>query len=850
MAFPNTIERVLSFCPTLFLKTPNSITLQKYFGMRLSLLSIIILFLFTNCSPNPNQENSILSLIPVNAAIVIKINDFEAIKDGLYSNEIMDELESSKAYSKISKKIHPISFLTGQNKGVLVFTALDSANFDFTYISKDSLSFKNWESSSNKTIESIDQGNSTFTKYQIEDEIFYSASLENHSILSSSLSLLQNLPDGNQDSNTNTSLNKFYAVSNSEKAINLWVDLEKVSPILNHLFSTNKKLPIFGKTVSFDFTLNDTELLLNGVIQIDTTQKSILNLFRNTNPSLNKIFSLVPSDADYATSYTLENFNKFITNKDSNNLTVSNVDSLLNTVEEIGLAVIENDSIAFLRTYGTAALLDFMDLEKIGATEFAEYEIWELKSDSGILEPIAALIGSKPYTYTCIVENNFLFAKNEELLKKVLSNYKIGAVYSNTDLFKNANAELPSSSTLLTLSNLQGTTKLLKANGASELSGTMPRSGLKDYLFGQQVIADNGFFHLNFLVKKITEEVEKNTITSSFDVKFNADLAIPPQFVTNHNNRRKEIIVQDQDNIVYLISASGKILWKKQLDATIQGKIHQVDIYKNGKLQLAFTTNNQFLILDRNGKEVAPFTMKFEGGNLNPLAVFDYDGKKEYRFLVTQGKKVFMYNNKGNIVKGFKYDNAEGFILNAPQHFRVDKKDYIVFKLEDGQLRILNRVGDTRIPVKNRFSFSTSGVKLYQNKFTFTSNEGILYQIDTKGNLTQNNLNLTKDHGMDATSRTLAIINDNILSIRDKKVELELGVYSSPVIFYINDKIFVTVTDIQNQKIYLFDSQAKAIPNFPVYGNSIIDMGDMENDQKLEIVTKDQENSIKVYSIN
>lgn len=850
MAFPNTTVRVLSFCPTLFLNTPNSITLQKYFGMRLSLFSIFILFLFITCSPNPNQENSILSLIPGNASIVIKINDFEAIKDGLSSNEIIGELESSEVYSKISNKMHPVSFLTDQKKGLLVFTALDSTNFDFTYISTDSLSFKNWEGSSNKTIESIDEGNSSLTKYQIEDEIFYSASLENHSILSSSLSLLQNLNDGNQDLDVNTSLNKFYTVSNPEKAINLWIDLEKASPILSDLFPTNKKWQIFGESVSIDFTLNDTELLLNGVIQIDTTQKSILNLFKNTSPTLNKIYSLVPSDADYATSYTLENFNKLITNKNSNNLNVSNVDSLLNTVEEIGLAVIENDSLALLRTYGTAALLDFMELEKIGTTEFAEYEIWELKKDSRILEPIATLIGSKPYTYTCIVENTFLFAKNKELLQKVLRNYKSGDVYSKTELFKNANAELPSSSTLLTLSNLQGTTKLLKAHGANELSETMARSALTDYLFGQQVIADNGFFHLNFLVKKITKEVEKNTITSSFDVKFNADLAIPPQFVTNHNNRRKEIIVQDQDNIVYLISASGKILWKKQLDATIQGKIQQVDIYKNGKLQLAFTTNNEFLILDRNGKEVAPFTMKFEGGNLNPLAVFDYDGKKDYRFLVTQGKKVFMYNNKGNIVKGFKYNTAEGSILDAPQHFRIDKKDYIVFKLENGQLRILNRVGATRIPVKNTFSFTTNGLKLYQNKFTFTSKEGILYQIDTKGNLTQNNLNLTKDHGMDATSRTLAIINDNILSIRDKKVELELGVYSSPVIFYINDKIYVSVTDIQNQKIYLFDSQAKAIPNFPVYGNSIIDMGDMENDQKLEIVTKDQENSIKVYSIN
>ena len=93
-------------------------------------------------------------------------------------------------------------------------------------------------------------------------------------------------------------------------------------------------------------------------------------------------------------------------------------------------------------------------------------------------------------------------------------------------------------------------------------------------------------------------------------------------------------------------------------------------------------------------------------------------------------------------------------------------------------------------------------------------------------------------------------MNDNILSIKGKKVELELGVYTKPKIFYIYDKIYVSVTDIQNQKIYLFDSQAEPIPNFPVFGSSLIDLIDMENDKKLELVAKDQENSLIVYKMN
>ena len=93
-------------------------------------------------------------------------------------------------------------------------------------------------------------------------------------------------------------------------------------------------------------------------------------------------------------------------------------------------------------------------------------------------------------------------------------------------------------------------------------------------------------------------------------------------------------------------------------------------------------------------------------------------------------------------------------------------------------------------------------------------------------------------------------MDDNVLSIKGKKVELELGVYSKPEIFYIYDKIYVGVTDIQNRQIYLFDSQAEPIPNFPVFGSSMIDLTDMDNDKQLELVAKDQDNSLIVYKIN
>ena len=816
--------------------------------MRLTLLYATILILFTNCTSKKDSENSILDLIPHNASLVIKVNDFETLKEEFSNNDLLKKIENLQPLSKINSKLKPLNYLTNQKKGVLAFIAADSINLDFTYITNDSLKFTNWDDLANKSIETLNYNTITITKYEIENSLFFSTYFKSHTILSSSQTILKNVIDSN-DKELNPSLLNFYAVSNTDKTLNIWLDIDKGTYLLNQLFTSDQKISDFAGWLSLDLTLNDSEIILNGVAKPGAEKQQFISLFENTKPIPNTTATLSPSDANYYKSYGLNDFKTFSANKKINNFKTSSLDSLLNTVEEIGLAEIEDEKILLLKTYGTATLLDYLNEDKVNTDEFGGNEIWELNSKNEIFETIEPLIGVSKYNFLSLIENTLVFSKTKNTLEQLLTKYKTGDTFDKTNLFRNAENKLTSSSSMQTVSNSKGTAAIIKESISNTLGLDFDKLNLSDYVFGFQLIADDGFYHTNFLVTKNVKEADNNSVTTAFEVQFNTDLATVPQFITNHNNRKKEIIVQDQANILYLISNSGKILWEKQLEGTIQGKVVQVDLFKNGKLQLAFTTNNEFLILDRNGKEVKPFTKQFSGGNLNPLSVFDYEGNKNYRFVVTQNEKVFMYNSKGEIVKGFKYDTAEADIVDAPKHFRIGKKDYLVFKLKNGQLKILNRVGNTRVNLKNKFSFSENEIKLYQNKFTFTTTDGILIQIDQSGNVTSSKLNLANDHGMDATSRTLAIMNDNVLRIRDKKVPLELGVYSKPTIFYLNDKIYISVTDIQNQKIYLFDSQAESIPNFPIFGNSIIDMADIDNNKNAEFVAKDQENSIKVFKI-
>ena len=165
-------------------------------------------------------------------------------------------------------------------------------------------------------------------------------------------------------------------------------------------------------------------------------------------------------------------------------------------------------------------------------------------------------------------------------------------------------------------------------------------------------------------------------------------------------------------------------------------------------------------------------------------------------------------------------------------------------------MKLLNRVGDVRTKVGEKIDFSENEVFVYKSRFALTDKKGVLHEIDTKGKITKTSLNFSNDHGLYTTQRTLATMNENMLRIKDKVIELEMGVYTQPKIFFINNKIFVSVTDIQNEKVYLFDSQAKPIANFPIDGSSAIDLTKIKTTKALQLVTKEDKNSLSVYKIN
>ena len=820
--------------------------------MKFKAVLIFGILLCIHCSPKKDSEPSLLQFIPENASVVVKINDFNALATELSDNELIQKLNALDLSKKISKVLAPLHYVAPAQEALLSFTMDSLKTLDFIFTTSDTLPYLELSDITDKTIETLQYKNFNIKKYKINGDSFYSSNMYKQEVLSSSRTLLEKLITTFETREAHPQLEKFYAVSDASKLGHVWINLNHSDTLLEYLTNSSpaQLASSFADWLFLDISLGSEGLFLNGIGSAEGATKNYLDLFSDTKPLPNATFEMLPSNVSSFASYTFKEYRSFSSNQKLYLNQNTAIDSLFNTIEEIGTAQLGKEPLVLLKTYGTEQLTDYLKSSSKNTIEFQGSEIWELAASSLLENTLAPLVSNFKPKYSCVIENTLVFSQEKQVLEQVIIAYKNGSTIPKTSLFQNVAELSTEASSLLAVATTSGFQNRLTDYNFQETANQLKNIDLSDYVFGSEIIADVDFFHSSYFIKKIGEKKLKNSITPMFTLQLDTDLRSVPQFVINHRTKMGELIVQDMDNVLYLISNTGKILWKRQLEGSVQGAIHQVDLYKNGKLQYAFTTNDSFLILDRNGKNVAPFTFDYTGGNLNALAVFDYEGKKDYRFLVTQNDKVFMYNNKGKIVSGFKYTQAAENIVEAPKHFKINRKDYLVFKLENNTLKILNRVGNVRIKTSETIPFSDNSIRLYQNTFALTSSNGILYQVDPAGKISKTDFGLNVDHGFDATSKTLAIMNDNILTIRDKKVSLDLGVYSKPTIFYINDKIYVSVTDIQNQKSYLFDSQAKPIPNFPIYGSSIIDMADIDKDKKPELVIKDQENSFTVFKIN
>lgn len=357
-----------------------------------------------------------------------------------------------------------------------------------------------------------------------------------------------------------------------------------------------------------------------------------------------------------------------------------------------------------------------------------------------------------------------------------------------------------------------------------------------------QLKKGNNISNINGVISEIKEDVNNNSTAIKYETRIQKNITLGPIIVKNHINDSSELIIQDDNDFIYLINNSGQIEWSKKIDGKILKNIHQIDSYKNGKLQYVFATSNKLYMLDRKGRDVGKFPLKFNDNITQPISVFDYDRNKNYRILITQNKELFMFDSRGKRVRGFNYlKNDE--IITSPKHFRISNKDIIVFKTEK-DLKIINRRGKIRIKLKNKYNFSSDNIFQTKNKLITNTDKNELIEIDLNGN-TKILGEYKSDMSFAAFKQLLVIKDGNIILTDKNKSELNFGKYKHLKIYNNKKTNLISLFDSQNNKSYLFDKNLNLIDGFPINSNSEINY--KINNGNLEYAFKVDNSTFRFY---
>lgn len=205
-----------------------------------------------------------------------------------------------------------------------------------------------------------------------------------------------------------------------------------------------------------------------------------------------------------------------------------------------------------------------------------------------------------------------------------------------------------------------------------------------------------------------------------------------PHFVAfSRKNRLKELVFQDGENNLINLNKDGTEQWRVPLEGAIIGEIKTVELHNNGEFQLLFNTGQAIHLISKNGAEVRNFPLRLASPATNSVAVFDYENKKDYRFLVAcSDHVVYNFDKYGKITQGWKPKATTGIVEFPVHHFRVNAKDYIVF-FDKSRTYILDRQGKERVALKTDFEHSANDIVLIKVK----GSSDCMATTDKQGNI-------------------------------------------------------------------------------------------------------------------
>ncbi len=805
-------------------------------------LLLILFILLGSCQDRPEKTGTLMDYVPEGVSVVFKISDWETLQADIEHSSLLKKFDHTLPYSFFSERAPLLKILHPNSLSLLCINKVNDSVSAYTFISKQNKNLFQTDSLKDKTIETLKIDEHSIKRITIDKNIAYSAAIDSVFVTSSSQQLLIEILKGKTERDKT-----FKKVYNLPSAGEFTALLRGDKVVLNDSTKIN-----FSSWSALDVSVAPESLTATGITLATDSIPQLLTVFDGQKPQQNDVASIVPMNALGALSFTFNDAEKFQNNLQNfrEEKKKEEFTGIFGSVNEVGTIQLKEETAVFLKSLDPSLTTDALARFVSAHSSFREIEIKTFSEPELFQKTFSPLLSVKDANYMFPLENFFVFTQSENAAQQIIAAFQNNSTLKNTPYFENTSPDLGSSSSLVIYKMQGGFSKALSGFFNTQAQKGIAAISLHEFpLAVLQFTFDRNFAHVAISCREDGGSTKNvgGGISEKFSIQLKNPILGNPQLFENGNG--SNAVVQDIGNELYYISENGKILWTKNLRSAILGTIQEIDIFNNGNKQMAFATKNAIYVLDRNGKEVKPFPLKFRDDITQPLAVFDYDGNHKYRFVVVQDKEVLMYDKHGKTVKGFGFAKAKNTIVAAPIHIRMGNKDYILIPEEKGKLNILSRVGTSRVTVTKKFNFSEIPITEEDNTFVVITKERTKERISQTGKVTSQKLNVDNTYWFTVKTGTKVTLDDNLLRIDGKLAQLPIGVYSHPQVFYIHRKTYITITETQEKKVYIFDKDGKLLDGLPVYGASGADMAADGSKNGLSIVVKGQDNGVIVYSL-
>ncbi len=860
--------------------------------LKKTLFFLLILFIFSCKKDKQGQDNqkdfALINAVPIGSTIIIETQSLNQFKTKLYDSKVWNSTKNlhwNKSTRDFFDQILDI-IPQKEHSGNFIITSTLSGGRSFDYLllkyvdTEEEKEYVNRLKSNYKVSSNVYDRVNLYALEKNGKHLYFA--VHNNIFLLSEKKLLveEGIRQLNSDSSllSNKDFKKIYEVTDSNKDANIFIQYADFNQLANNYFKNadTKWMKFLADWTAIEVNFSSDNIEIEGVTMADFVKASFGSIFKDLKPHKKEILEQLPKITEALIYISIDDYTKFSHNydrylntsqilfkKQRNLENYNEYNPITQFTKWIGKEVV----VAYLsekniKTFNQLFIVEATDIKTAKevldelSNEVADYRGFTIKQIEyeTLLQDVFGnyVEGLKKPVYT-LVGDYAVFANSENSLKSYVNDLLLQNYFIKED----SNAEFinafNSKAHVFAMGN--------GPEGINLIKSFLDKDKATDYLKNKKALSKikHVGFQVNFdehvgftqCLIRAEEDVEDTNESSSVKQMWNQSFLGKIKqidLVQNHKTKEKELVVQDHTNTLYLVSNSGKKLWKKELNEPILGQIHQMDIFKNGRLQLVFNTKSKLYVLDRNGKEVRPFPIRLRMPATAGCGLFDYDKARNYRILVPQGSKMTMYNQSGKVVTGFKYLQGKS-VNRIPKHVRSGGKDHIITTATDGSVLILNRLGALRVPVFEKFDVK-GDFKIVKNRIVFQTKDHKTVKIDFKGNVSQS-ANSAKDISVNIfKGGTLHLLNDEVIFKGKNTIEYNLDEVNEYTVDFYEDRQnqFLIVMDNTLKQITVLDQNENILNGFPVFGEQYAKIYKEGNSYYL-ITQSSVDNSVFYYRI-